>query len=70
MTGKVHYERVSLADIDSSSESDDYGDLFASERGRIGKGRPKGPTENNYNNYNNYKHSSKTIVETSGPCYI
>merc|ERR1711892_1524387 len=41
MTSKVHYERVNLADIDTSSDEDDYGDLFAAERGRIVKGRPK-----------------------------
>eukprot|EP00092_Neocalanus_flemingeri_P008582 GFUD01009248.1.p1 GENE.GFUD01009248.1~~GFUD01009248.1.p1 ORF type:complete len:196 (-),score=43.98 GFUD01009248.1:58-645(-) len=41
MTNKVHYERVNLADIDTSSDEDDYGDLFAAERGRIVKGRPK-----------------------------
>ena len=38
---QVHYERVNLADIDTSSDEDDYGDLFAAERGRIVKGRPK-----------------------------
>ena len=39
---KVQYERVSLADIDTSSDEDDYGELFAAERGRIVKGRPRG----------------------------
>jgi len=42
MSGKpVKYERVNIDDIDTSSDDDDYGDLFANERGRIVKGRPK-----------------------------
>ena len=40
----MHYERVSLADIDTSSDEDDYGDLFVAERGRIVKGRSKSPS--------------------------
>ena len=35
------YERVNLADIDTSSDDDDYGELFGTERGKITKGRPK-----------------------------
>ena len=37
----MKYERVNIDDIDTSSDDDDYGDLFANERGRIVKGRPK-----------------------------
>jgi len=37
---QVRYERVNIDDIDTSSDDDDYGDLFANERGRIvGNGR-------------------------------
>lgn len=32
---QVRYERVNIDDIDTSSDDDDYGDLFANERGRI-----------------------------------
>ena len=36
----MRYERVNIDDIDTSSDDDDYGDLFANERGRIlGNGR-------------------------------
>jgi len=38
---QVRYERVNIDDIDTSSDDDDYGDLFANERSRITKGRPK-----------------------------
>jgi len=31
----VRYERVNIDDIDTSSDDDDYGDLFANERSRI-----------------------------------
>lgn len=41
MANKVRYERVNLADIDTSSDDDDYGDLFAAERAR-GKGNKMG----------------------------
>ena len=37
----MRYERVNIDDIDTSSEDDDYGDLFAKDRGRITKGRSK-----------------------------
>jgi len=41
MPTKVAYERVNLADIETSSEEDDYGDLFAKERRQgHGKSRP------------------------------
>jgi hypothetical protein len=33
----VRYERVNLADIESSSDDDDYGKLFATERGRFAR---------------------------------
>jgi len=40
MPNKVHYERVNLAEIESSSDDDDYGELFAKERRQaLGKGR-------------------------------
>ena len=38
---QVRYERVNIDDIDTSSEDDDYGDLFSKDRGRIIKGRSK-----------------------------
>ena len=38
---QVRYERVNIDDIDTSSEDDDYGDLFSKDRGRITKGRSK-----------------------------
>ena len=31
----MRYERVNIDDIDTSSDDDDYGDLFANERSRI-----------------------------------
>lgn len=41
MPNKVLYERVNLADIETSSDEDDYGDLFAQERRNgHGKSRP------------------------------
>lgn len=40
MPSKVAYERVNLADIETSSEEDDYGDLFAHER-RMGHGKSR-----------------------------
>lgn len=41
MPGKIQYERVNLAEIETSSDEDDYGDLFAKERRNGGgKGRP------------------------------
>lgn len=40
MPTKVAYERVNLADIETSSEEDDYGDLFAHER-RMGHGKSR-----------------------------
>jgi len=41
MPGKIEYQRVNLAEIETSSDEDDYGDIFAKER-RNGatKGRP------------------------------
>jgi len=40
MPTKVAYERVNLADIETSSDEDDYGDLFAHER-RMGHGKSR-----------------------------
>jgi len=40
MPTKVAYERVNLADIETSSDDDDYGDLFAHER-RMGHGKSR-----------------------------
>jgi len=41
MPGKVQYERVNLAEIETSTDEDDYGDLFAKERRQgLGKSRP------------------------------